>query len=86
MEKLGDILRYTKPTRTFAAALICQRAQEIIGDAGRVVSFRNGTIKIQLTDSFRANQLAQNNLELIGRINQRIGRPIVNRLKIEVTG
>lgn len=84
MEKLGDILRYTKPSHQLTAALICARAQEIVGDKGRVVSCDKGALKIAVKDNYQAAAIAQNNIDLIERINQRLGREIVKRLRFTI--
>lgn len=84
MEKLGDILRYTKPHHVLSAAMVCQRAQEILGGRGQVVAIKNGVLKIRAADNYVASSIAQNNIELIERINERLGEPIVKKLRFEI--
>lgn len=84
MERLGDILRYTKPSHTLTAALICARAQEIIGNKGKVVSCDKGVLKIAVKDNYQAAEIAQNNIDLINRINQRLGQGLIKRLRFTI--
>lgn len=84
MEKLGDILRYTRPQRVLTAAMVCHQAQQVVGAGAVVVSFNQGALKLKVADNYQAAQLAQDNLGLIERVNQRLGQPLVKKLKFEV--
>lgn len=84
MEKLSDLLRYRKQGTVLTAAMVCQRAQEVIGEKGKVVSCNNKTLKIAVKDNYEAAAIAQNDINLIERINKRLGEPTVKRLRFIV--
>lgn len=84
MERLSDILRYIKPNHALSSALICQRAQEIIGDRGKVISLKNGVLVISVIDNYQAAAIAQDNIDVIERINKRLGQILVKRLRFKI--
>ena len=84
MQKLGDILRYRKLEPTLTSAMIVQQTQAIVGELGQVVSLQNGALKIRVGDNYKASKIAQQNLDLIERINERLGKKLIKKFIFEI--
>jgi predicted nucleic acid-binding Zn ribbon protein len=66
------------------AAMIVSLAQEAVGDRAKVLSFKNGVLKLNVNSSVEASSLKMNQAVLIAEVNKRLGKEIVSRLTYKV--
>ena len=84
-EKLLDRkIKKGRRENILTASLICYTALQISDDAFLPVSFKNGTLTVTVPDSSSAANLQLSQAQIIKKINQKLGRELVKKIKIRI--
>jgi predicted nucleic acid-binding Zn ribbon protein len=78
--------------REAQAAFVCTMFEKIVkeelGEEAskncRSLSFKNGVLKIQVSDSAWASEIQLNQSKIIDKINKKVGKKVVDRLQFRV--
>lgn len=84
MEPINKILTKKLKRKVLYEAYILGVAQQIVGQSGRVVSIKNGRLKIACHDNLVGFSLATRREKLAQQINEQLKEPLVLRIVIEI--
>ena len=79
-EKISIALQRRYPQRPLVAAQIVAMAQKALGRQARVISFNDGTLRLQVAEPLEAANLKLKSSQLISKINHQLGRELVERI------
>lgn len=86
MEKLDKILRHRLKEKGLSGAAegaeVCFWAEKWGKSRCRPISFSNGVLKLSVTSSSEASELQMESEKLIEFVNQKLGKKIVQRIRI----
>jgi predicted nucleic acid-binding Zn ribbon protein len=79
-EPISQTIKRNYPQRPLVSAQIIARAQKILGKQAQVVSFNEGTLKLEVEDNMQAANLRLRSSGLIQKINKCLGKELVERI------
>jgi len=86
--KIGHLIekRITKnkDKNVYRASMICYLALKVGRDLFHPVSFKNGVLSVLAHDSSSAAMILLSQQQIINKINQKLGAPIVKKIKIKI--
>ena len=68
------------------ASNICEKAQAVIGERGRVISFKNGTIRVLVEGPAQAHLLRLQQKQIASQINRELGEEKVEGVRFVIKG
>lgn len=85
LNKISDIIGINRHGSALGAARIVSQAQKVVGERARVVSVKNGVLKLNVESSVSADKLNMEKEKLIQDINQQLGSSAkIDRVKFEL--
>ena len=82
---MGDDPRYRKWQKPLEAAEVCDAARFISEGQYDVISFSRGLLTIACVSSAQAANLQTESEGIMAKINQKIGREAVQKLRFKIT-
>lgn len=81
---LSSLFSNRKLSHVLNAAMVVDLAGQVIGDQAKVISFKNGILKLNIPSSVAAVNLKMTQDQLIVKINQRLGQELVKKISYRV--
>ncbi|MBI3261365.1 DUF721 domain-containing protein [Candidatus Berkelbacteria bacterium] len=83
--KASNVIGKYASNRPFRAAYICSTAQQILGSEAVVVSFREGTLVLDINSSAQAASIQIQTSKIVRSINEKLGSDVVTQLRFRVS-
>lgn len=77
--------RYAKLQKPLEAAGICDAARSLSDGRFGVVSFNEGVLCLSISSSAEAANLQAESSQIIDKINQKLGKEMVKRIRYKIT-
>lgn len=82
--RAAKVLGKYASNRQLHAAYVCSVAQQLLGDEARVVSFKDGTLLLEVASSARAAHIHIQQAQVGETINSKLGQPLIEQLRYRV--